>query len=243
MALDEAIVRSVIDCKALPTLRLFGWDKPSVSLGCFQKISDLHLEYCRTNAIPIVRRPTGGRAILHGNELTYSVSVRTDSSPFDRGLLESYRTVSAAFMQALKDSGIDAEMKLKRERGRILAGSPLCFRSSSYGELLSADRKIVGSAQRRLKEGFLQQGSIPYSSDREKMRGIWGLRAVSDQLAALSEIKPDFNPDFFRNNVLQAFEETFGISLLISQPEAEELQFARELEQQKYRQDSWNLRL
>jgi lipoate-protein ligase A len=246
MALDEAIAASVMKHETPATLRFYGWSSPSLSLGCFQKASDIDLAYCRSHHIPVVRRPTGGRAILHGDELTYSFSVRRDQAPFAGGLLESYRNISNAFRLAFGMVGIHVEAKRQREKGRVLTRSPLCFQSSSYGEILIENRKIVGSAQKRWQDGLLQQGSVPYAYDDEKMRHIFGMQASShtkDGMTALKDNMPDFDEVKFKNAVTGAFEETFGISLLTSHPTEEEVHLARELELQKYHQDFWNFRL
>jgi len=245
MALDEAIATSVRNREAPPTLRFYTWVRPSLSLGCFQKTSDLDLDYCRHNAIPVVRRPTGGRAILHGDELTYSFSVRTDEKPFSEGLMASYRRISSAFNLAFRKIGISVESKMQRERGRVLTGNPLCFESSSYGELLLNNRKIVGAAQKRWKDGLLQQGSIPYICDKGKIAHIFGRKAseTENTMHGLKDIVPGFDDQKFRKAVQAAFEETFRISLLTSHPDPEGHQLALELEQRKYLQDSWNLRL
>ncbi len=245
MALDEALAASVRDGKSPPVLRFYGWDRPSVSIGCFQRTSDLDLDYCRQNNIPIVRRPTGGRAILHDDELTYSFSVRTDKGLFSEGLMQSYREIGSAFNLAFRKSGIDVKAKTERERGRVLTKNPLCFESSSYGEILLCNQKIVGSAQKRWQDGLLQQGSIPYTSDKEKLVRIFGRKASAGEISlpGLKGIVPDFNDQDFRNALCQAFEEIFGISFLTSHPDQAEHQLAEELEQQKYLQESWNLRL
>lgn len=246
MALDEAIATAVRRHDAPPTLRLYGWTGPAVSLGCFQKAADVDIAYCSTRNIPVIRRPTGGRAILHGNELTYSFAVRTDLSPFSQGLLESYRIISSAFARAFRKLGLCVESKDRRERGRVLVRSPLCFQSSSYGEILSNNRKIVGSAQKRWKNGLLQQGSVPYAYDSETARHIFGGRFASeteDRMTTVKTVLPDLDDAAFRQAITEAFEETFCVSLLASHPTAEEALLARELEKQKYLHDSWNLRL
>ena len=244
MAMDEAIALSVRCQNAPPTLRLYGWDRLSLSLGCFQKSADLDLAYCRKYGIPLVRRPTGGRAILHGDELTYSFSVRTDCEPFTKGLRESYLSISAAFRLAFGKIGVNAQSKDQQEQGRILVRSPLCFQSSSYGEILVDNRKIVGSAQRRWKDGLLQQGTIPYSCDRTILERIFDAAAsVQDQDAAIAlrDISQDFDEVKLKDAIIAAFEEVFGISLPASHPSPEESHLAREFEEQKYLQESWNL--
>jgi len=245
MAFDEAIATEARKGSAPPTLRLYGWDRASVTLGSFQKASDINIEYCRLHDIPIVRRPTGGRAILHGDELTYSFSSKTDNGPFSHGLLDSYKRISMAFLSALRKIGVKAEQKKESEKGRVLSRSPLCFQSSSYGEILIENRKLVGSAQKRWKDGLLQQGSIPYTCDKEKIVPVFGRKVshTENSLHGLKEIVPDFDDQNFRKALREAFEETFGISLLTSHPDPAEHQLAEELEQRKYLQESWNLRL
>ena len=244
MALDEAIALSVRRHDAPPSLRFYGWDSLSLSIGCFQKSADLDLAYCKKALISVIRRPTGGRAILHGDELTYSFSARSDQPPFSRGLLDSYRSISSAFCRALKKIGVDAEAKMSKERGRVLTRSPLCFASSSYGEILVDHRKLVGAAQKRWQDGLLQQGSVPYAYDEERMRGIFAphepLRQ-DDARTALRDVTPDFSETKLKDAIAAAFEETFGVSLMASPPYPEESRLAEELEARKYLQDSWNL--
>lgn len=245
MALDEAIAAHVRKGDASPTLRLYVWDRPSLSLGCFQKVSDINIEYCTANKIPIVRRPTGGRAILHDNELTYSFSVRTDHDAFSKGLLDSYRKISAAFALAFKKAGINAETKRQREKGRVLAKSPFCFQSSSFGEILIDNRKVVGSAQKRWNDGLLQQGSIPYLYNGEAMRNIFRAEKTSslrDCMIGLKEVLTGFKEDEFKKQISASFEETFGIRLVPARPSQDEVLLAQDLEEKKYLQRLWNFR-
>ncbi len=245
MALDEAIATSVITEGAPPTVRLYGWDRPALSVGCFQKASDIDVDYCSANGIQIVRRPTGGRAILHDNELTYSFSVRTDREPFSGGLLDSYRKISGVFTLAFSKIGIRAEAKMGREKARVLAESPFCFRSTSFAEVQISRRKIVGSAQKRWPHGLLQQGSIPYTCKEEEMFRIFRVEEAippRDYMACVREIIPDLDEAQFEKTVASAFEETFGVTLVPSHPSAEELSLARELQQRKYLRPDWNFR-
>ncbi len=246
MALDEAIATAVRRRYSPPTLRLYGWSTPAVSLGCFQKADDVDRAYCADRNIAVIRRPTGGRAVLHGNDLTYSFSVRTDAPPFSRGLMESYRIISSALARAFRKIGVCVAAKDRRERGRVLVKSPLCFHASSYGEILSQNRKIAGSAQKRWKDGLLQQGSIPYASDHERAQHIFGVRFASQaewRMTTVRTIMPSLDDATLRHAIAEAFEETFCISLLASHPTEEEALLAAEFEQQKYLQDSWNFRL
>jgi lipoate-protein ligase A len=245
MALDEAIA-TLVRMKGLPpALRLYGWERPSLSLGCFQKASDVDTGYCRDSGIPIVRRPTGGRAILHGEELTYSLSAGTLSGPFSGGLLDSYRRIGSAFHLAFRKLGLAAEAKAQREKGRVLAGSPLCFQSSSYGEILVDNKKVVGSAQKRWDNGLLQQGSIPYSYRGGEMQTIFGpghYDTLQDCATGLRDIMPGLDEDRLKGMIVSSFEEVFGIRFLPDRPSAEELSLARRLEEEKYLREDWNFR-
>jgi lipoate-protein ligase A len=245
MALDEAIAAEVRKGSAPPTLRMYGWNRASVTLGCFQKSSDINIEYCKSHNIPIVRRPTGGRSILHWDELTYSFSAKTDSGPFSHGLLDSYKRISMAFLSALRKIGVKAETKKEREKGRVISRSPLCFQSSSFGEVLIENKKLVGSAQKRWNDGLLQQGSIPYASEKEKLEGVFGAEKTSSLKAcmkALKDVMPLLDEGEFRKAVVSSFEEAFGIRLLLSVPSQEESLLAEEFLHRKYLQARWNFR-
>lgn len=243
MALDEAIATEVRRGAVPPTLRLYGWEIPSVTLGSFQKISDVDLPYCIGNNIPVVRRPTGGRAIFHRDELTYSFSAGNRGF-FSGGLLDTYRQLSIALKSALDMLGVEITMKMERETRRILARSPLCFKSTSYGELSANGKKLIGSAQKRWKDGFLQQGSMPYGIDEERTRKIFKLDPFSDMregMIGLREALPDLNPAVLKEAIRTAFEKTFRVSLLYSDLSPAESRLARELDGRKYLSSRWTL--
>ena len=245
MALDEALALSVRLGSSPPVLRFYGWKFPSVTLGCFQKIADIDLEYCMAREIPVVRRPTGGRAILHDAELTYSFSARTDLDFFSGGLIDSYQSISEAFRKALHHIGLQADVRREREKGAILAGSPLCFQSSSYGEVLLNGRKIVGAAQKRWSDGLLQQGTLPYRHNEELMLRI--CRVSRDDLrrcmTGIREALPELDEGRLKDALTAAFEDRFGVRLVASSPSPAEAQQAEVLLEQKYLLDSWNLGL
>jgi lipoate-protein ligase A len=243
MALDEAIAVSVRKGDAPPTLRLYGWDRPSVSLGSFQKIGDINAQFCSEKNIPVVRRPTGGRGILHGDELTYSFSSRNEGF-FSGGLLDSYRQLSTAFKSALETLGLDVTIKKERESGSALNRTALCFRSTSYGEMSLQAKKLVGSAQKRWKDGLLQQGSLPYAIDEGGTRNVFNLSpsaVLKDRMIGLREALPGLDTEKLREMIRVSFEKTFRIRFLCSGLSQEEDRLARELENRKYRSPHWNL--
>jgi len=239
MAIDEAIAISVRKGDVPPTLRLYGWDVPSVSIGCFQKIRDINVEYCGEKNIPIVRRPTGGRAILHYQDITYSFSTKTDFGLFSKGLFDSYKKISYAFVLALSDLGLVSELKLQKEHN---SKSPLCFQSISYGEVTIKNKKIIGSAQKRWLDSLLQQGSLPLTTDMNEMAKVFRFEAFEgvNKIIGLKEILPDLKLKDLKDYIRISFEETFDVKLTPSYPSHEELSLAEELEVKKYLAPEWN---
>lgn len=252
MALDEAIAVTVRDGCCPPTLRLYGWDKQSVSLGLFQKATDIDLQYCISNNVPVVRRPTGGRGILHGDELTYSFSAKNEGL-FSFNLLETYHKVSIAFKLVFHQIGLRAEMKTERESNRNLTQSSMCFEFTSYGEISFNGKKLIGSAQKRWNDGFLQQGSIPYSVDHEKLSRIFKIKnsrklekidhktkdylpktGVVFETTGLKKLLSDFNPKEFKRHLKLSFEKTFNIRFFDSHPSPNEQELAHLLYFKKY---------
>jgi lipoate-protein ligase A len=250
MALDEAIAVAVKRESAPPTLRLYGWYEPSVSIGYFQKIMDVDVRYCVKKNIPLVRRLTGGRAILHGHEITYSFSSKTMSGRFSNGLLDSYKKISTAFGIALSKMSIYADMKLVRAcRGlpfsRLRSKSPLCFQSVSYGEITINGRKVIGSAQKRWTDALLQQGSIPLVTDGDDAAKVFRLdtaQKMKDSFIGLRDVLPGFMPEEFKEAVRISFEETFDVKFDVSSLSPEEISMARKLEAEKYLSHEWNFK-
>jgi len=241
MALDEAIANAVRKGDVPPTLRLYEWDVPSISIGCFQKISDIHIDYCIQKHIPIVRRPTGGRAVLHNHELTYSFSAKTTNGLFSEGLLDSYKKISHAFSLAFTKIGLLPQLNLMRKTQH--SKSPICFQSTSYGEITINNKKIIGSAQKRWSDGLLQQGSLPGIIDKYEMMKVFILDSDNigkDSFAGLKEILPGLTHDELKNTIRISFEETFDIHFISSTPSQGESAIAEELEVQKYLSPRWN---
>lgn len=238
MALDEAIVAAVRKSDSPPTLRLYGWLLPSVSIGAFQSTDDIDAGYCTEHDIQVVRRPTGGRGILHGEELTYSFSAGNEGL-FSRGLLESYRHISSAFSLAFQKMGLTVRMKDRREKGRNLARSPLCFQSTSYGELTITGKKLIGSAQKRWDNGFLQQGSIPFIIDYAALALVFKNIVPSTDFAGLKDMVHNFDCEEFKKYLVESFETLFGISLFEARPSDQEVEQAHILFAEKYRNPLW----
>ncbi len=141
-----------------PVLRLYRWSPPAVSLGWHQKADEFDAALIAARGFGLVRRPTGGRAILHADELTYAVVAPVPSPAFGSSLHDAYAAINAALLLFLERVG--ARPSLAAGESLAEARGLVCFRSSGRHELSIGGRKIVGSAQRRTETAFLQHGSL-----------------------------------------------------------------------------------
>jgi lipoate-protein ligase A len=168
MALDAALAKSGF-CDR-PTLRVFRWQPFCISLGYHQNAAEIEAEKCALAGIDVARRPTAGRAILHSEELTYSVVIPASHPWFEMLPLDFYRRISEAIAAGLQSLGIDTQFapgeKLHHD-GRPLRLS--CFASAARNEIAVQGKKVVGSAQRRFREGVLQHGSIILQDGHERL--------------------------------------------------------------------------
>ena len=141
-----------------PILRFYRWRVPTISLGYLQNPEELELENCSRDGVDVVIRPTGGRAIYHWDEVTYSVFVPPNHALAQLSVMESYKIISKCLVTGLRKLSIDAELA-PTTKGSLK--NPSCFSSHSRYEVVWKGKKLIGSAQRRInKGGFLQQGSI-----------------------------------------------------------------------------------
>ena len=151
MALDEALLLSCQELNSPPVLRLYQWNPPGISLGYSQPIGKtVNLEKCRNLHIDVVRRITGGRAVLHESELTYSVCASLSNYPqLGKTTLQTYRIISQALLESLRILGIEGDW-VKPARELLSASSPAalvqpCFVSHSRYEITVKGRKLIGS--------------------------------------------------------------------------------------------------
>ncbi|MGO8951579.1 MAG: biotin/lipoate A/B protein ligase family protein [Ktedonobacterales bacterium] len=164
MALDETIMEAVSAGSVPPTLRFYQWEPPCISLGKRQPLTGISLERCRKDGVDIVRRATGGLAILHTNELTYSLAADPEDPRAGGAILDSYRKLSQGLVCGLSRLGVHASMHPVTPGGSQNA-SAACFEAPSAYELTASGRKLMGSAQTRPYGKLLQHGSLPLSGD------------------------------------------------------------------------------
>lgn len=165
MAVDEAIMRSVSQKLSPPTLRFYAWEPPCVSIGYNQSLKDeVDLDNCRAKGYTWVRRPTGGRAVLHIDELTYSVVAPENEPRVSGDILSSYRRISLGLLTGLQSLGgaISQAGRIEKELEKTSAA---CFEVPSHYEVTALGKKLIGSAQVRRMGAVLQHGSLPLKGD------------------------------------------------------------------------------
>ncbi len=222
MAIDEAIF-TMREKLGLPaTLRFYGWKPAAVSIGYFQKIEDPSLEEYKRQKLTIVRRFTGGGAILHRREITYCLTCSTNEFPAFTDIKKTQKLVHEAIILGLQNLGINAEL----ERKETKRPDPyFCFVSPSKYDLVEDGRKIVGSAQRRKNKASFQHGSIlmdnkitPERREEKKERGK------------------------IIQSLILGFEMKLGIRLLPGWLTKEEVKLSQGLRKVKYSTRNWNYR-
>jgi lipoate-protein ligase A len=215
MAVDEELLARAQAGETVPVLRLYTWNPPAVSIGRFQDIeASVNAEACKGLGVDIVRRITGGRAVLHRHELTYSIIARIDDPLFPPSVLGTYKIIATGLLAGLKNLGISAEMVSRGGRHAALvekkAKDPACFSSPSWYEILVNGKKIIGSAQRRLANAFLQHGSILIDYDPRLEAEVIPGDGASESITC---IKRELGRDVPLDEIKQAFRQGFQSAL------------------------------
>jgi lipoate-protein ligase A len=249
MALDEALWHAFPKL-GRPTLRLYRWERPAVSIGYAQRASAFDLGACARLGLEFIRRPTGGRAILHlphERELTYSLVHPVAGLG---GVRESHRLIAEAVALGLRRLGLPAEVNARP--GSLPASSEACFEAPSYHELTIAGKKVAGMAQVRDRLALLEQGSLPLELDLDRLAAVFSqarprgsprealIALLRQRAAGLREFRP-LELEELEAAICAGFSAHFGIELEEAPPTPEELELAAELER-KYKSPEWNLR-
>jgi lipoyl(octanoyl) transferase len=220
MAIDSALFEEVASCSTPRTIvRFYQWSGPTLSLGRNQKIEKaVDVDYCAAHGMDVVHRPTGGRAVLHDDELTYAV-ISNDSSYFGNTIYGNYKAVSEALCRGYNAMGVPAVLApdTKKVTGFANGADLPCFMSPSRYELMVNGRKIVGSAQRRVRDTFLQHGSMPITCDRQALACATRLEdstLLDREMAGVAEFlaeRPTIEQ--LTGAFIRAFQESFSIEL------------------------------
>ncbi|MBD3387911.1 MAG: lipoate--protein ligase family protein [Candidatus Altiarchaeales archaeon] len=231
MGLDEAVLEEVSQGNSPPTLRFYGWEPATVSIGYFQSLrEEVDLDSCFEEGVDVVRRITGGGAVYHDTELTYSFISPEDTVPKD--VLESYRLICSGLIGGFKELGIDAEF------------APL-------NDIITGGRKISGNAQTRRMNCVLQHGTVLLDVDAERMFKLLRVsdekmrdKAVKAVKERVTSVKHVLNREITFDKASTAFRKGFAKSLKLDlkkgRPTGEERMKAEALSENKYSTVDWN---
>jgi len=222
MGVDEALLASAI-AGGRSTLRLYRWSGPWLSLGYAQRLAAERLAACGDAGVGVVRRVTGGSAVLHGGDLTYAIAAPETSLP--AGLRATYQLVATALRSALLALGIDAR-STPGAFSTPRRGAFDCFSEPAGDELCSGGRKLVGSAQRRARGGVLQHGSIRVYPDPSPLRAAAGLDA--GVATSLRELACEHSPETLAEACVAAFSRVLEVRFESGSLEVGEERIARE---------------
>lgn len=252
MALDECLLLWHSAGEIPPVLRFYGWSKPTLSIGHFQKERTIDFEGIESHNCQFVRRLTGGSAVLHDDELTYSLVVSEEKPYIDDSIRKAYHTLAQGIFAGFKELGIDAQFSMPEEHF-TKERSAVCFERPSDYEMLIDGKKISGHAQTRKMGVLLQHGSLPFTINkhmlfdlfafsseelRTRKREAFSSKAISMNEAAGRTISYD--------EAVAAFTKGFqmGLDLEFTPFELTEEQWeeVHALAESKYRSDEWNLK-
>jgi lipoate-protein ligase A len=240
MAVDEAIFQACEENPSCGTVRFYGWNPPALSIGYFQKAQGLFQEQSIGElSLDFIRRPTGGRAVLHQDELTYSIVCPLDYFS-DRGIVSSYKIISGVLVAGLRRLGAHAELlPAKTGRKRKATHSQACFSSLSLYEISVSGKKIIGSAQKRGKKCFLQQGSIMIGLDRDRLRRIFSEEDCGNMASLKEALQKEIGFSDVCRSLTGALEQKFGL-LVKEELTSFEKNLASRLREEKYLSSEWN---
>ncbi len=188
MALDEAIMEAVAAGESPPTLRFYAWEPPCLSLGKRQPLGGVSLERCERDDVQVVRRATGGWAILHTDELTYSIATTPDDPRAEGAILDAYRRLSQGLVAGLGNLGVPALMNPSAGESAQYA-SAACFEAPSAYEITVGGKKLIGSAQTRPAGRVLQHGSLPLAGDIARVTEYLWFASEGDREALAAHLR------------------------------------------------------
>lgn len=258
MALDEALLHWHGQGEMPPIIRFYEWNPATLSIGYFQRAHrDIDFQQLHNLNLGFVRRPTGGRAVLHEHELTYSIIVSEDYPNMPKTVTEAYRVLSEGLLKGFQNLGFDAYFSVPETAAEKQAlqkpKSAVCFDAPSWYELVVEGRKVAGSAQTRQEGVILQHGAILVDLDQEKLISVFNFNdeAAKQKMREQLPLKAVAINDLSARKVTvsecvkafkQGFEEALAIDLQPYELTAEQQAFVEDLARTKYASDEWNFK-
>ncbi len=219
MAVDWVLVDGVACGAAPPTVRIYGWRPPCLTLGRHQGVEAADAGFCRREGIDIVRRPTGGRALLHHLELTYAMAAPLGHDPLPRGLQEAYRVLCSSLVAACGRLGVTAELTGGEVNLRLPGPRSVvpCFKAPASGEVVVDGRKLVGSSMRAHRGAILQHGAVLVDWDPRLQAGSMGLPDDRDLRPHVTTLAEQLGAaparDRIEAAIVDGIEATLGVML------------------------------
>lgn len=251
MAIDEALLVQLVKGESLPTLRFYRWEKPTVSLGYFQKLREFNLERIGAMNLDIVRRPTGGRAVLHWDEVTFCLTIPTKN----QGLWDIFRGIHEAIGRGLNILGIPAKVLpvLKNSEEKSNGGSlrtSACFASPSRYELTLNGKKIAGSAQKKYGDFMLIHGSIPIKPNFRMLFNVVNFpdeesrtrayeSGITKMTSLFDEMGRDYDFEVISDAIVSGFEEKWESEIKEGKFSEAEWEEIHKLNKEKYGTKKW----
>lgn len=258
MALDEALLDFHSRGEIPPVIRFYEWNPATLSIGYFQRSErDIDLQAVKEQQIGFVRRPTGGRAVLHDSELTYSIIVSEEYPNMPQTVTEAYRFLSEGLLKGFQYLGLNAYFSVPdTEEKRDALKKPksaVCFDAPSWYELVVEGKKVAGSAQTRQKGVILQHGAILLDLDEDKLLSLFKFKSeeakelmrkqLPEKAVAINRLT---NRTITIPECVEAFkkgfEEALNIELVPYELTDEQKDYVKKLEEEKYANDDWNFR-
>ncbi len=235
MAMDRAELVAISEGRAPPTVRFFTWEPPAISIGYFQSLEEeVDLDVCKKFGVDYVRRMTGGGAVFHDKELTYSIVIPEVHSQIPKNIMESYSRICGALIKGLKQLGIES-------------------RYAPINDIVTDGKKISGNAQTRKAKTVLQHGTILMDVDVEKMFSLLKVpnekirdKLISDVKQRVTSVKHILGEDISFANVSEAmkigFEKEFNVKLNEGALTREEIELTNKFEKEYFSAKEWNHR-
>ncbi|MFC5590984.1 biotin/lipoate A/B protein ligase family protein [Sporosarcina soli] len=258
MALDEALLEWHSQGEIGPVLRFYEWEPATLSIGYFQSVEkEIDLDVVKQLGLGFVRRPTGGRGVLHEHELTYSVIVSEEYPDMPETVTEAYRVISGGLLEGFRNLGLNAEFSVpetvKQNADLRNPKSGVCFDAPSWYELVVEGKKVAGSAQTRQKGVILQHGAILLSLDEDKLVSLFKFKserlrertrlALPKKAVAIDRLthRP-ISIDECADAFAKGFEDALDMQLEPLTLTDAQLAKVKEIEEQKYANDEWTFR-
>ena len=258
MALDEALLDWHSEGSIPPVIRFYEWNPATLSIGYFQQVErDINMQAVKEQNLGFVRRPTGGRAVLHDQELTYSVIVSESYSQMPASVTEAYRVISEGILLGFQNLGLRAYFSVPETQEQLddlkKPKSAVCFDAPSWYELVVEGKKVAGSAQTRQKGVILQHGAILLDLDEERLLSLFNFsspearekmrKKLPEKAVAMNQfVEKPFTIEQCIKAFSKGFEQAMEIELIPYELTQEQIQYVEHLAQKKYASDDRNFR-